>query len=573
MSGRPRAALLALVVALVVVLVVGLAGAGRDAAAQTIQGPQETRPELPPFVAPSEPPTLALPDVELPQASDRERLSSGLRIFVSGWRVVGSTVFSEADFAAALAPYTGREIGSEELLAARDAVTRLYVEKGYLSSGATLPDQDPDNGVIELQIVEGRLGEVSVSGSRLLRDSWLEARARRGAREPLNVIELEQALELLQQAPQIRRIDARLSPGPLRDESVLDLRVEEAFPIQLAFRVANDISTSIGGERAEATLADIDLTGNADTLSATYSQGQGLSEWDASYDIPITSFDTRLALAWNMSRSKVVEEPFRDLDVRSDRWNYSATLSQPLFETPASRLELGVTGELQQSRLRILDENFGFTDGIDNGRTKETIVRAFASFFERSREQVIALRVSGNFGLDAFDATTSDDSSIPDSRFTFWLAQAQYARRLPESVASSQLIARLDLQLAQDPLLPLNQLSIGGMATVRGYHVNQIVRDSGAIASLELRVPILRDANGRDQLQLAPFVDWGKAWNDEDTFGMRWLASVGLGLRYQLADRANIAVYWGSPLRHIEDQNGGGLQNSGISVEMSLIAF
>ncbi len=567
MTGRSRVASLA------VALFVGLFGAGGDAIAQTIRGPQDTRPELPRFDTPSDLPPLALPEVELPQASERERLSSGLRIFVSGWRVVGGTVFSEADFSAALAPWTGREVGSEELLAARDAVTRMYVEKGYLSSGATLPDQDPEGGVIELRIVEGRLGEVSVTGSRWLRDGWLEARVRRGAREPLNVIELEQALELLQQAPQIRRIDARLQPGPTRDESVLDLRVEEAFPFQLGFRVANDIATSIGGDRAEATLADIDLTGNADTLSATYSQGQGLSEWEASYDVPFTKWDTRLALAWNLSRSEVVEEPFSDLDVRSDRTSYSVTLSQPLFATPASSLELGVTGELQQSRLRILGEDFGFTEGIDNGRTKETIVRAFASFFERSREQVIALRVSGNFGLDAFDSTTSDDSRIPDSRFTYWLAQAQYARRLPESWRSSQLIARIDLQLAQDPLLPLDQLSIGGMATVRGYHVNQIVRDSGAIASLELRVPILRDANGRDRLQLAPFVDWGKAWNHEDTFGMRWLASVGLGLRYQLADRANVAVYWGSPLRHIEDQNGGGLQNSGISVEMSLVAF
>ncbi len=569
MPGWPRAALLA------IALFVALAGAGRDALAQTIQGPQETRPELPSYVEPSDQPPLSLPDVELPAPAERERLSSGLRIFVSGWRVSGSTVFSEADFARVLAPFTGREIGSEELLAARDEVTRLYVEKGYLSSGATLPDQDPQGGVIELEVVEGRLGEVSVSGSRWLRRGFLVERVRRGASEPLNVIDLEQALELLQQAPQIRRIDARLQPGPRRDESVLDLRVEEAFPFQLGFRLANDIATSIGAERAEATLADIDLTGNADTLSATYSQGQGLSEWDASYDIPFTKWDTRLALAWNQSRSKVVEEPFSDIDVRSERASYSVTLSQPLFATPASSLELGVTGELQRSRLRInaFDLGFGFTEGIDNGRTKETIVRAFASFFERSRDQVVALRVSGNFGLDAFDATISGDSSIPDSRFTYWLAQAQYARRLSESWRSSQLIARLDLQLAQDPLLPLDQLSIGGMATVRGYHVNQIVRDSGAIASVELRIPVLRDANGRDRLQVAPFVDWGKSWNNEETFGLRWLASVGLGLRYQLADRASVAVYWGSKLRHVEDQNGGGLQNSGISVEMDLVAF
>ncbi len=571
MPGRPRVASLLLAISLLALI--GLAGAGGDAFAQTIRGPEETRPELPPYLGPPEQAPLTLPEVELPAPGDRERLSAGLRVHVSSWRVIGSTVFTQADFERALADYTGREIGSEELIAARDAVTRLYVERGYLSSGAVLPDQDTASGVIELQIIEGRLGEVSVQGTRWLRSGLVVSRARRGASVPLNVIDLEQELELLQRMPQIRRIDARLEPGPQRDQSVLDLRVEEAFPLQLDLRLANDIATSIGAERAELTLADIDLTGNADTLRASYSQGQGLWEWDTGYDIPFTPWDTRLELAWNQSSSKVVEAPFDDLDIRSERTSYSVTLAQPLFETLRSSLELGITGELQRSRLQILGEDFGFTEGVEHGRTKETIVRAFASFLDRSPDQVFALRVSGNFGVDAFDATIAGDSNIPDSRFTYWLAQAQIARQLPEAWGSSQLIARLDFQLAHDPLLPLDQLSIGGMATVRGYHVNQLVRDSGAIASIELRIPLLRDANGRNQLQLAPFVDWGKAWNHEQTLGLRWLASAGVGLRYALADRATCAVYWGGKLRHVDNQNGGGLQNSGVSVEIDLIAF
>jgi hemolysin activation/secretion protein len=568
MPRRSRCAPIAF--ALVLTVQIGVGGAAR---AQTVRGPEDTRPELPAYETPADQPPLALPQVEPPAGAARERLSGGLRVRVTGWRVVGSTVFAEADFARVLAPYTGREIGSEELIAARDAVTRLYVQNGYISSGALLPDQDVANGVIELEVVEGRLGEVTVRGTKWLRRSYLADRARRGARAPLNVKDLEQQLELLQQAPQVRRIDARLAPGPARDESVLDLYVEEANPFQLSLRAANDLATSIGGERAEVTLANIDVSGNADTLRVSYSQGQGLWEWDTSYDIPITPWDTRLGFFWNQSKSKVVEEPFSDLDVRSDRTSYGVTLSQPLFETPRERLALGVTGELQRSRLRILGEDFGFSEGVDDGRVKETVIRPYVEWIERSAEQVVALRVSGNFGLDAFDSTIVGDSDVPDSRFTYWLAQAQLARRLPESFRSSQVIARLDLQLAQDPLLPLDQLSIGGAATVRGYHVNQIVRDSGAIASLELRVPILRDADGRDRLQLAPFVDWGKAWNHEDTVGLRWLASVGVGLRYALGDRANFAVYWGSKLRRVDDQNGGGLQNSGISVEMNVYAF
>jgi hemolysin activation/secretion protein len=558
-------------------LVLGLALAwlAPGARAQTIRGPEETRPELPTFPAPSDQPPLALPPVELPAGQPRERLSSGLRVFVSGWRVRGSTVFDEAELARVLAPYTDREISSEELIAARDAVTRLYVDHGYVSSGAVLPDQDVNGSVIELVVDEGKLGEVSGRGTRWLRRSWVETRARRGASVPLNVKDLEESLALLQQDPRIRRLDARLAPGPSRDESVLDVAVDEAFPFRFSLRGANDLSTAIGGEQIEATLADIDLTGNADTLWVRYAQGQhqGLREWSASYDVPVSPWDTRLGFVWEDSRSKVVSQPFEDLDVKSDRVSYALTLSQPLWETLRSRFDLGLTGEIQQSRLRILGEDFDFFGVDDGSRVKETVLRPYLEWTERSRDQVVALRMSGNFGVDWFDPTVIHGSDVPDGLYTFWLAQAQLARRLPEAVLGSQLIARLDLQLAQDPLLPLEQLSIGGLGTVRGVHVNQIVTDNGAIASLELRVPLTRDVEGRDRLQLAPFFDWGKGWNEDETFGLRWVASVGVGLRYALGDHASFAVYWGSPLRHIEKQSGGGLQNSGISVEMNVVAF
>jgi hemolysin activation/secretion protein len=553
----------------------GLALVSPRAGAQTIRGPEETRPDLPSFPAPSDQPPLALPPVELAPGTPRERLSSGLRVFVSGWRVRGSTVFGDAEFARALAPWTGREISSEDLVAARDAVTRLYVDHGYVSSGAVLPDQDVNEGVIELQVVEGKLGEITVRGTKLLRRSWVATRARRGAAVPLDVKALEESLALLQQDPRIRRLDARLEPGPERDLSVLDVSVEEAFPLRFSLRGANDLSTAIGGEQIETTLADIDLTGNADTLWVRYAQGQhqGLREWSASYDVPVSPWDTRVGFVWEDSRSKVVSEPFEDLDVKSDRVSYALTLSQPLWETLRSRFDVGLTGEIQHSRLRILGEDFDFFGLDDGSRVKETVLRPYVEWTERSRDQVVALRMSGNFGVDWFDPTVIHEGDAPDGLFTFWLAQAQLARRLPDAVRGSQLIARVDVQLAQDALLPLEQLSIGGLGTVRGVHVNQIVADSGAIASLELRVPVTRDVEGRDRLQIAPFVDWGKGWNHDETFGMHWIASVGLGLRYALADRASFAVYWGAPLRHVEKQSGGGLQNSGVSVEMNVVAF
>jgi POTRA domain, ShlB-type len=116
-------------------------------------GPGETRPELPEF-APEQPPEFELPPLPRPPPEREQRPSTGARVFVREFRLTGNTVFSDQELAAVLEPYTGRAIATEELLDARDAVTRLYIERGYVSSGAVIPDQDVVGGVIEIRIVE-----------------------------------------------------------------------------------------------------------------------------------------------------------------------------------------------------------------------------------------------------------------------------------------------------------------------------------------------------------------------------------------------------------------------------------
>lgn len=52
-------------------------------------------------------------------------------------------------------------------------------------------------------------------------------------------------------------------------------------------------------------------------------------------------------------------------------------------------------------------------------------------------------------------------------------------------------VARAAAQLTPDSLLPLEQFSVGGIATVRGYGQNQLVTDNGVLGSLEVRLPAL----------------------------------------------------------------------------------
>ena len=148
-------------------------------------------------------------------------------------RVIGSTVFSAEELAKVTAPYVNREVTSEDLEALRVALTLLYVNNGYVNSGAILPDQTVTEGVVTYQIIEGRLSAVDVEGNRWFRSSYFQKRFFLDAGPPLNVNPLQRRLQLLLEDSRIQRLNAELKPGLKPGEGILDVRVEERTPYRL----------------------------------------------------------------------------------------------------------------------------------------------------------------------------------------------------------------------------------------------------------------------------------------------------------------------------------------------------
>ena len=193
-----------------------------------------------------------------------------------------------------------------------------------------------------------------------------------------------------------------------------------------------------------------------------------------------------------------------------------------------------------------LGERFSFSPGAVDGETTVTALRLIHEWVGRSQAQVMALRSTLSWGMDALGST--DDGTDRDGKFVTWLGQGQYVRRLGET--DNQLILRSTFQWSEDPLLSLEQLSLGGAHTVRGYRENQFVRDLGVLTSLEFRIPVLFGKAGGPLVQLAPSVDYGNGWNLTCPKGNpRVLRSAGLGLIFTkvFTPHKNIygELYWG----------------------------
>lgn len=520
------------------------------------------------------PPSSILPQIPLAPQQPLVPPSGALRLFVHDIHVTGSTVFSDAELADVTAPYRNRELTSDDLERVRLALTLLYVNRGYLTSGAVIPDQDVSFGVIVIQIVEGTLSRIQVEGNRWFRSAYLRNRVARGVSTPVSIHPLQERIQLLQQDPRIERINAELQPGDRRGESVLNVRVQEANPFKAWLDFNNYQTPVVGAERGLATVTHQNVTGHGDQLTFTYGRSRGVNPIiDASYNLPLTASDTTFTAYYRRNAFLVVENPFRALDLNVDSEIIGMTLRQPIYRTVTDEVALSLTGEHLYLKTTSAFDVPGlpslFIPGSSTtGVATVNALRIGQEYTHRTSSFVFAALSRFSIGLNVLGSTINS-APLPDSRFVSWLGQAQAMQRW-DDWGGLQLIGRVAAQIADDRLFPLEQMPVGGRFSVRGYRENSLVRDNAVLASIEPRIPLVRFASGEDRVQLAPFVDIGHAWNAKGaTPDVRTLASIGAGIRWMILpqERARFEVYWGQQLNHLRSGEGN-LQDHGIHLQL-----
>jgi hemolysin activation/secretion protein len=98
--------------------------------------------------------------------------------------VVGSTVFAPEELDKVKAPYENRELSTEDLEELRRAFTLLYTNNGYVNSGAIIPDQTVQEDEITFQIIEGKLTDINIEGTKNFLPFYFEQRIALSAGPP-----------------------------------------------------------------------------------------------------------------------------------------------------------------------------------------------------------------------------------------------------------------------------------------------------------------------------------------------------------------------------------------------------
>jgi len=526
-----------------------------DAVEQTIPKPSES-----PRPLPGETPTLPLlPELQTPPTQESPEVTppSSNSIFIKKIEVLGNTVLQD-EIAALTQPYENRSVSLEELLELRSFIIQLYINNGYITSGAFLPNnQNLSSGIIQIQVVEGEVEQIEIGGLRRLREGYVRSRLERTTSTPLNRQRLEEALQLLQLDPLIERVNAELVAGTTPGSNILRVSLNEAPAFHAAFGVDNNQSPSIGSVQGSVEVSHDNLLGFGDRISAQYGRTEGLDLYDINYTIPVNARNGILSFRYNNGDSSIIEDDFEDVGIRSETRTYSLGFRQPLTRTPTREFALSLGLDLRRSQTYILDNiPFSFTEGPEEGESKVTVIRFSQDWVNRGTRRVLAARSQFSLGIDAFDATTNNTGT--DGQFFSWLGQFQWVQQLsPRNL----LVARIDAQLTPDSLLSLERFSMGGVDTVRGYQQNQLIADNGILGSVEVRVPLTSDPR---ILQLAPFFEIATAWNNRDIDpGPATIASLGLGLRSLITPDLSLRLDYGIPLISVGER-GNSLQENGL---------
>jgi len=462
---------------------------------------------------------------------------------------------------------TGQETETEaNSKGEQQAETKEIIRQEEIVNGEALFVSSAPETAIAVPTRLRKVESIEVTGTRRLTPDYIRSRLAVATETPLEEERLLNALQLLQLDPLIANLSVEWGAGSNSDWSVLKVKVQEADAFSALVSTNNQGSTSVGTIRRQFQLSHGNLLGFGDRLSVSYSQSEGSKALDTiSYTVPLNSRNATLSLSHGRANSNILEKPLDILDIESKSRHYRLTYRQPLRQTATEEFVLGLTASREEAQTIIGFNNIGpfplYEGANRDGELKISALRFFQEYTRRSNRQVFGLRSQFSLGLGAFGATINDD--VPDSRFLAWHGKAEYLRLLaPDTI----LLLKSEVQLANQSLVSLEQFSVGGQSSVRGYRQSALQADNGFLVSAELRVPILRIPQLQTVVQLVPFVDFGTVWNSSDSsreLPTRTVSSVGLGLRLPVANQFTARIDWGIPLVNL-DSRGDSLQEQGI---------
>lgn len=460
----------------------------------------------------------------------------------------GTLLLGEKDLQDVAAPYLNRPVTGNDIAQMKYELTSLYFRKGYVLVKVTTPPQDLSDGVMEVVVIAGRIGQINVDNDVLHEGI---ANSRIGAissGDVFNERNVETALQDINGLTNIRS-SVNLRPGQETGTTDLDLlirRAETDEDVQV-FSIDNYGSKFTGRTVARLSLQKSNLMGIGESLGITGRKSNDdfwSLQGEAMFPLPLHNLQLELDY---LRSDNSIGDIFAALDSSGESEVVQAALSSALINQRQRKLVL--RGGVERG------EYDSFLAGVPD--TSDTISKLFAetSFSLRKSRLVsfLSLRASKGVGLFGADDRGETDATRQAGDPRAWTIESLlYANaRLTERDYVSLV---LQGQYSDATLLSSDLFTIGGYGSVRGYEPAQSTGDSGASLNADLyRQFDITDS--RWYVQAGPFVDWGYVHNRvPGSTQENNISSAGLGaeVNYRHSGKlvSKLRFDWAHPLVH-----------------------
>ncbi|MDP2811446.1 MAG: ShlB/FhaC/HecB family hemolysin secretion/activation protein [Rhodocyclaceae bacterium] len=394
------------------------------------------------------------------------------RFPVNAFRFVGNAVFSEQELQAIVAGHAGKALNLFDLQKIAHQITEHYRKHGHALSRAVIPAQKIESGVVRIEVVEGKVGKISVEGNRGYPTEFLAARLRSIADEKaVTVRTLERSLLLLNDMPGLTA-RAVLQPGAQFGTSDLVVQVEEK-PVAGSLTLNNHGRDEVGRNRLDGTVEFNNPFSLGDQLAfrGMYAEDGLLQYARIAYSLPVGNNGTRIGI----NHSEVdydVRGRFSVLGIEGEAANTEVVMSHPYVRSRTYNLLLGA--------------------GL---RENRSVQRALGVTLSDNKIALLSLSALANRIHD--NASVTNASVILSTNFRSnpnGTRQDAQAAKLDVDVSHLRPVAdawdmflRGSAAFSADTLADTEKFSIGGPDSVRGYAAAEVRGDEGVQGTAELR--------------------------------------------------------------------------------------
>jgi hemolysin activation/secretion protein len=538
--------LLSAALALASTVAVGQVRAPTPDAGQVLQEPR----------APQPLPGTGTPALTIDKPGAGSVPEGGAQVRVAAIRFSGNTAFSSAALESLLADAIGKEQSFADLTRLAARVTRHYREAGYLVARAYLPAQELQSGVLDIAVLEGILGQVSLANNAGLKDSALAPLGALALNAPVQAQSLDRALLTLSDLPGTR-VQSTLRPGTTVGASDLLVEVDKTHAFQGMADIDNFGSTYTGQYRVGTSLYWNNPLDRGDQMSLRLQASNTRMHYARlGYQLPLGAYGTRVGVAVS------------HLDYRLGK-DFAALNADGKADT--------VSLYVRHPLLRSLDHNWYAQLQLDAKNLRDTVGSTATTSVHQLRNVVLGLNgdwqdaLGGGGGASnslAVQLTTGqlrldDDSLAQDAastRSAGHFSKLNYQLQRVQALRPQWSLAlNLSGQLADRNLASAEKFSLGGSNGVRAYAQGEALGDAGWLASAALR---WQPAPG---WQLQAFYDAGgvqlnhRAWSGSGSTGNRaHLAGAGLGVGWATEKLAfSLTSAWATEGRVSDGRRGG----------------